>query len=122
MPRHDLHARDEPFVDPLRQVHDFLQEPVEAVPDEHALFHRLDVDVARAARDGALDDEIDEVDDRRRIRALARAGRQPPAARTRRLRRGTSASRVTRGSAPARRPGLSPARRDPSSAAVTAAM
>ena len=73
-PRHDLHAGDEPFVDPLGQVHHFLEDAVEAVADEHALLHRLDVHVARAAGDGAVDDEIDEVDDRRRIRALARRG------------------------------------------------
>ncbi len=45
--------------------------------DEHAFFHRLDVHVARAAGDRAVDHEIDQVDDRRRIRALARrAGRR----------------------------------------------
>ena len=45
---------------------------VEAMPDEDPLFHRLDVHVARAAGDRAVDDEIDEVDDRRRVAALAR--------------------------------------------------
>src|SRR5258705_176169 len=71
---HDLHARDEPFVDPLRQVHHFLQQPVEAVPDDDVVLGGLDVDVARAALERALDDEIDQVDDRRRLgrRALER--------------------------------------------------
>src|SRR5713226_4229699 len=35
------------------------------MPDEDAFFHRLDVDVARLALDGALHDEIDEIDNRR---------------------------------------------------------
>src|SRR5207248_1370463 len=42
--------------------------------NEDALFHRLDVHVARLALDGALHDEIDEVDDRRRFAALFQAG------------------------------------------------
>ena len=71
---HDLQPRDQPFVDPLGQVHHFLEQAVEAMADEHALFHRLDVDVARLALDRALHDEIDEVDDRRRFAALLQAG------------------------------------------------
>ena len=86
--RHDLQARDQPFVDPLGQVHHFLEQAVEAVADEDALFHRLDVHVARLALDGALHDEIDEVDDRRRFAALLEA-RRP--ARRRRLRRAARA-------------------------------
>ena len=72
-PRHDLQARDQPFVDPFGQVHHFLQQPVEAMADEDALLQRLDVDVARFARDGALHDEIDEIDDRRRLASLLEA-------------------------------------------------
>ncbi len=41
--------------------------------DEHALFHRLDVDVARFALDRALHDEIDQIDDRRRFAAFLQA-------------------------------------------------
>ena len=41
--------------------------------DEDAFFHRLDVDVARLALDRAFHDEIDEVDDRRRLAALLEA-------------------------------------------------
>ena len=72
--RHDLQAGDQPFVDPLGQVHHFLEQAVEAMADEHALFHRLDVDVAGLALDGALHDQIDEVDDRRRLAAFLQAG------------------------------------------------
>ncbi len=46
-PAHDLHARDEPLVDPLRQVHDLLEQAVEAMTDDDVVFGRLDVDVAR---------------------------------------------------------------------------
>ena len=71
---HDLQAGDQPFVDPLRQVHHFLEQAVEAVADEDALLHRLDVDVARLALDRALHHQIDEVDDRRRFAAFLQAG------------------------------------------------
>jgi hypothetical protein len=54
-------------MNPLGQIHHFLQQTVEAVPHEHALLHRLDVHVARPARDRAVHDEIDEVDNRRRF-------------------------------------------------------
>jgi hypothetical protein len=40
----------------------------------HALFHRLDVHVARLALDRAPHDEIDQVDDRSRFAALRQAG------------------------------------------------
>ena len=63
--RHDLETRDQSFVDPLGQVHDFLQQAVEAMADEDALFHRLDVHVRGAGLDRALHDQIDEIDDRR---------------------------------------------------------
>ena len=89
--RHDLQARDQPFVDPLGQVHHFLEQAVEAVADEHAFFHRLDVDVARLALDRALHDEIDEVDDRRRFAALLR-GRRPARRRRLRARRASAVS------------------------------
>src|SRR6185369_8370761 len=46
----------------------------ETVPDEDALFHRLDVDVARLALDRALHHQVDEIDDRRRFAALLEAG------------------------------------------------
>ena len=59
---------------PLRQVHDFLEQAVETVPDEDAFFHRLDVDVARLALDRALHHEIDQVDDRRRFAAFLQPG------------------------------------------------
>src|ERR1700704_330954 len=59
IPRHDLQPRDQSFVNPLRKVHDLFEQSVEAMPDEHALFHRLDVDVARLALDRAFDDQID---------------------------------------------------------------
>jgi hypothetical protein len=72
--RHDLEAGDQPFVDPLGQVHDFLEQAVEAVADEDAFLHRLDVDIAGLALDGALHDEIDQVDDRRRLAALFETG------------------------------------------------
>jgi hypothetical protein len=61
-------------VDPLRQVHHFFQQPVEAVADQHALFHRLDVDVAGGRLDRALHDQVDEIDDRRGFAALLEAG------------------------------------------------
>src|SRR6267154_1540589 len=44
------------------------------MPDEHALFHRLDVDVARLALDRAFDDQIDEVDDRRGFAGVLQPG------------------------------------------------
>ena len=72
--RHDLQACDEALVHPLGQVHHFLEQAVEAVPDEHALFHGLDVDVARLALDRALHHEVDQVDDRRGLAALLQAG------------------------------------------------
>ena len=93
---HDLEARDQPLVDPLGQVHHFLEQAVEAVADEDAFLHRLDVDVARLALDRALHDEIDEVDDRRRFAALLEAGDRlearplRPAAPAPSRRRGTS--------------------------------
>ena len=72
--RHDLQARDQSFVDPLRQVHHFFQQAVEAMADEDALFHRLDVHVRRAGLDRALHDQIDEVDDRRGFAAFLQPG------------------------------------------------
>ena len=57
-------------MNPLRQVHHFFQQAVEAVPDHDALFHRLDVDVAGATADRAVHDEIHEVDDGRRVAGL----------------------------------------------------
>jgi hypothetical protein len=57
-------------MDPLRQVHHFLEEAVEAMANQHTALQRLDVDVARLALDRALHDEIDEVDDRRGLAAL----------------------------------------------------
>ncbi len=72
--RHDLEARDQSLVDPLGQVHHFLQQAVEAVADQDALFHRLDVHVARAGLDRALHDQVDEIDDRRGLAALLEAG------------------------------------------------
>jgi hypothetical protein len=71
---HDLQARDESFVDPLRQIHHFFQQAVETMPDKDALFHRLDVDVARLALDAALHDQVDQVDDRRGLAALFQPG------------------------------------------------
>jgi hypothetical protein len=65
-----------PSYTPFRQVHDFLEQAVETVPDEDPFFHRLDVDVARLALDRALHDQIDQVDDRRRFRC-APSARQP---------------------------------------------
>ena len=61
-------------MNPLRQVHRFLEQAVEAVPDEDALLHGLDVDVAGSALDRALHDEIDQVDDRRGFAALFQPG------------------------------------------------
>ena len=72
--RHDLQARDEAFVDPLRQVHDFFEQAVETMADQHAFFHRLDVDVARLAFDRAFDDQVDEVDDWRCLAARLQTG------------------------------------------------
>ena len=66
-PRHDLDAGDDPFVDPLGQVHHFFQQAVEAVTNDDVAFRGLDMNVARAALEGALDDELDHVDDRRRL-------------------------------------------------------
>ena len=112
--RHDLEPRDQPFMDPLGQVHHLLEQPVEAMPDEHALFHRLDVHVAGVALDGALHDEVDEIDDRRGLAALLQARDRLEdvllgAARERRL-AGRRAPRVAPPGATARRagPGRSP--------------
>jgi hypothetical protein len=71
---HDLQARDQSLVHPFGQVHHFLQQPVETMAHEHALFERLDVDIARVAADGAADNEIDEVDDRRGLALFLETG------------------------------------------------
>ena len=52
---------------PLRQVHHFFEQPIEAIANKDPLVHRLDVDVARPAGDGAVHDEIDGIDDRRGV-------------------------------------------------------
>ena len=70
---HDLQPGNQAFVDPLGQVHHFLQQPVEAMPDEHAFLHGLDMDVARAALDRAADDQVDEIDDRRSLAYVSAA-------------------------------------------------
>jgi hypothetical protein len=106
--RHDLQARDQSLMHPLRQVHDLLEQAVEAMPDEDTLFHRLDVDVARLALDRALDDEIDQVDDWRRLAAFLQPGDRFEdflfhAARQRGLRGGYLDARPARPSAGRRR-------------------
>jgi hypothetical protein len=71
---HDLQARNEALVDPFGQVHHFLEQSVEPVPDQHALLHGLDVDVARLALDRAPHHQIDQIDDGRRLTAFLEAG------------------------------------------------
>src|SRR5439155_21880123 len=94
----------------------FLQQAVETMADEDALFGGLDVDVARAARDRAVHDEVDEIDDRRRVSALAvrdawRCGVLEHvvvrAAHERARRRG-AVGRAPRRTRPGRRPGGEP--------------
>jgi len=58
-------------LDPFGQVHHFLQQAVQAMTNDDNVLARLDVDIARAALERALDDQVDQVDDRRRLRRSA---------------------------------------------------
>src|SRR5436853_96830 len=62
-----------PVVHPRVVLHHFFQQHVEPVTDQHAFLHRLDVDVAGFALDGAFHDQIDQVDDRCRLAPLFQA-------------------------------------------------
>ncbi len=62
---HDLDARDHRRGRRRRRRFDFVQHAVDAVAHLQAILERLDVDIRRALLDRALDDEIDEADDRR---------------------------------------------------------
>ena len=64
-PRHDLHARDDGVAVLERRRHHRLQHAVDAEPDPHFLFVRLDVDVARALLNRRQHQRVDELDDRR---------------------------------------------------------
>jgi hypothetical protein len=61
-------------VNPLGQVHHFLEKAVQPVTDQHALLHRLHVDIARLGFDGTLHHQVDEIDDGRRFAALLEPG------------------------------------------------
>lgn len=55
----------------LGEVHDLLQQTVEAMANEHPLLHRFDVHVARAAGDRAVHDQVHEIDDGGRVAGVA---------------------------------------------------
>ena len=63
--RHHLEARDEGVGDGAGQVELFEADAVDAVTDQKAFLHRLDMDVGRAADEGVLDDARGELDDGR---------------------------------------------------------
>ena len=62
--RHDLHARDDRAVEPLvDRPHRRLEDAVDPVLHVHGIVLRLDVDVARAALNRAVDRRVDQADD-----------------------------------------------------------
>ena len=66
--RHDLHARDDRAVEPLvDRPHRRLQHAVDPVLHVHRIVLRLDVDVARAPLDRAVERRVHEPDDRARV-------------------------------------------------------
>ena len=101
---HDLDAADERRAHRTGQRHDLVQRAVGADADAHAVGHRLDVHVGRAVAHGLLEDEVDDLDDRRvlvddglhdrlgRLRRLARFERAPRTCAARRRGRPTARS------------------------------
>jgi hypothetical protein len=72
--RHDLDAGDERHARAARDLHDLPQHAVDAVAHDDAALDRLDVHVARPARDAVGQHHVDQPDDRRGAR-LFRGGR-----------------------------------------------
>ncbi len=65
--RHDLQPGDQRADVGLRRGETLAQHAVNAESHAHVALVRLDVDVARAAGDGLVEDRVDELDDRRAV-------------------------------------------------------
>ena len=70
--RENLHTADDRRLEPvhLRRHRSLLQHAVDAIPDRHLVFVRLDVDVARTFVHRFEDDLVDQLDDARLLRHL----------------------------------------------------